>query len=83
MTSREVAGRGAKSTRIVFGDSLHALHFLPALAGAAKILLTGLIARELGGRRLAVALACLCVLVSPVFLIIDNQLAMNTFVPLS
>jgi hypothetical protein len=75
-------GLVAKSTRILFGDSLRALHFLPALSAAAKILLTGLIARELGGRRLAVSLACLCVLVSPVFLIIDNQLAMNTFEPL-
>ena len=43
----------ARVGRMLFGDSLHAIRFLPALAAAAKILLTGLIARELGGGRFA------------------------------
>src|SRR5512138_1303677 len=34
--------------RLTLGDSLLALHFFPALAGAIVILLTGWIARELG-----------------------------------
>src|SRR5262245_66693435 len=33
----------------LLGNSLHAIRFLPALAGAATVALTGLIARELGG----------------------------------
>jgi len=37
----------ARLSRALLGDSLDALRFLPGLAGAAKILLTGLIAREL------------------------------------
>jgi hypothetical protein len=38
---------------LLFGDSLAAIRFLPAVAGAGKIILTGLIARELGGGRFA------------------------------
>ncbi len=66
----------------VIGTSLHAMGLLPALSAGAKVLLTGLIAGELGGRRFGVLLACLGVLVAPVYLVIDNQFAMNTFEPL-
>jgi 4-amino-4-deoxy-L-arabinose transferase-like glycosyltransferase len=45
----------AALSRAVLGDSLFAIRFFPALAGAALVLLTGLIARELGGRRFALA----------------------------
>src|SRR5204863_1415836 len=45
-------------SQILLGNSLFAIRFLPALAGAAMVAMTGLIARELGGRRWAVALAC-------------------------
>src|ERR1039458_437269 len=38
----------ARVSRGLFGDSLHALRFFPALASGAKILLTGWIVRELG-----------------------------------
>ena len=71
----------ARVSRAVMGDSLFALRFFPALAGAAKVLLTGLIARELGGRRFAQALACLAVIVAPIYLGIDNFLSMNAFEP--
>jgi hypothetical protein len=72
----------AKFARWVLGDSLPAIHLLPALAGTAKVLLTGLIARELGGGRFAQGLAALCVLLAPGFLAIDNWLSMNPFEPL-
>lgn len=68
--------------RAVFGDSLFALRLLPALAGAATIFLTGLIAREAGGRRFAVTVACLSVIVAPYFLLINTLLTMNAFEPL-
>lgn len=71
-----------KLTRVTLGDSLHAIRFLPAVSGAAKVLLTGLIARELGGGRFAVGLSCLCVLAAPVYLILDTLYSMNTFEPL-
>lgn len=71
----------AKVSRATLGDSLFAIRFLPAVAGALKVLLTGLLVREFGGRRFAVALACLCVLVAPAYLGIDNFLSMNAFEP--
>jgi hypothetical protein len=68
--------------RALLGDSLSAIRFLPALSGAAKVLLTGLIAHELGGRRFAQGLAALCVLLAPGLLALDHFLSMNTFEPL-
>src|SRR5262245_9914900 len=55
-------------SRHAFGDSLPALRFLPALAGAASVFIAGLIARELGGRRGAQVLAALAVFFAPVFM---------------
>ena len=68
-----------KIARLLFGDSLQGIRFFSALAGAAKVLLTGIIARELGGNRFAQILAALAVLVAPGFLAIDNLLSMNSF----
>ena len=72
----------AWAVRATLGGSLPAIHLLPALAGAGKVLLTGLIARELGGRRFAQGLAALAVLLAPGFLALDNWLSMNAFEPL-
>lgn len=69
--------------RAVFGDSLFALRLLPALAGAATVFLAGLIAREVGGRRFAVLVACVSVVVAPYFLSINTILTMNAFEPLA
>jgi len=68
--------------RALLGDSLSAIRFLPAVSGAAKILLTGLIAREFGGRHFAQGLAALCLLLAPGLLALDHFLSMNTFEPL-
>jgi hypothetical protein len=68
--------------RMLFGESLHALRLLPALAQGAQIVLTGLIARELGGKRFAVFLSGVCVLVAPVVLVIGGRYSMNAFEPL-
>jgi 4-amino-4-deoxy-L-arabinose transferase-like glycosyltransferase len=68
--------------RKVLGDSLRAIRFLPALAGAAEIALTALLARELGGRRFAQGFAAVAALVAPGILIIDGLLTMNAFEPL-
>jgi 4-amino-4-deoxy-L-arabinose transferase-like glycosyltransferase len=72
----------AKMVRVLLGDSLAAIRFLPALAGAGTVLLTGLITRELGGKRFAQGLAALCILAAPGFLALDNLLSMNAFEPL-
>jgi len=64
------------------GTSLWALRLLPALAGTATILLAGLLARELGGRRWAMFLASLAALMAPVSLALSHLFTMNAFDPL-
>jgi 4-amino-4-deoxy-L-arabinose transferase-like glycosyltransferase len=68
-------------SRALLGNSLTAVRFFPALAGAAKVVLAGLITRELGGGRFAQALAALAVAVAPGYLEADHLLTMNAFEP--
>jgi hypothetical protein len=70
------------ASRAVLGDSLHAIRLLPALAFGAEVVLTGLITRELGGRRWGTLLACLSVLMAPVILGNATRRAMNPLEPL-
>src|SRR5215212_10271356 len=56
----------ARASRLLLGDSLFAIRFFPAVAGAA----------------LAVVLACACVVVAPAFLALHTILTMNAFEPL-
>jgi len=65
--------------RVTLGDSLPALRFLPAVAAGLRVLLTGLIARELGARRFGMVLGCVCVMVAPIYLGLDSLLTMNAF----
>ena len=67
---------------LLFGDSLFALRLFPAIAHALIVALSGLIARELGGRAWAVALACTASLSSVVYLAVGNFYSMNVFEPL-
>lgn len=69
----------AKITRILCGDSLLAIRLFPALLGAGRMLLTGLIVKELGGKKFAQALACLTLLLSPAYLHIDTLFQPVTF----
>jgi hypothetical protein len=71
----------ARVSRTLLGDSMTALRFLPALSGAAKVLLGGWIAREMGGGKYAQFLAAFCVLLAPIYLTFDNLFSMNAFEP--
>lgn len=71
-----------KLSTTLFGTSLIGIHILPALAGALKIVLTGMIVREFGGGRFAQFLAALGVLFAPVYLSIDAYISMNCLEPL-
>ncbi len=64
------------------GTSLPALHFLPALAGAAMVWLTAMLARELGGGRFAQGLAALSIALAGIYVIMAHLLTMNVFEPL-
>jgi 4-amino-4-deoxy-L-arabinose transferase-like glycosyltransferase len=64
---------------LLLGGSLPVLRSLAALAGAARVALTMVLAREMGGGRFAQALAGLCALAAPIYLGIDSILTMNGF----
>jgi hypothetical protein len=69
--------------RLLFGDSLQSIRLFAALAGAATVFLAGWIARELGGKRFAQALAAVAVLVAGVALSMNHYISMNAFEPLA
>ncbi|HEX8073147.1 MAG TPA: glycosyltransferase family 39 protein [Pyrinomonadaceae bacterium] len=71
----------ARATRLL-GDSLFALRLPAALAGALLVFVTGLVVRELGGRRFAVVVSSLAVIIAPVYLYLHTVLTMNAFEPL-
>ena len=68
--------------RNTLGTSLPALLFWPALAGAARIVLTAALARELGAGRFGTLLAAALAITPGVWWVIDHQFAMNSFEPL-
>jgi len=65
--------------RLVLGDSIVALRFLPALVGAATVFVAGLIVRELGGGRTAIIVASLAGILSIIRIAMDSIYSMNTF----
>lgn len=68
--------------RATLGESLLAVRVLPALAGAALVLLAALLARELGAGRAGQALAALAVLTAPIYLVLHSLHTMNELEPL-
>jgi len=70
-------------SRALFGDSLVVLRVWPALAVAGAALLSGKLAQRLGGGLFARSLAVVCVLSSPVVLVLGSFFSMNSFELLS
>ncbi|MEZ4748594.1 MAG: glycosyltransferase family 39 protein [Calditrichia bacterium] len=54
--------------RPLIGDSVFAVRLLPALFGAASVVIIGLLVREFGGKAWAIVLASAAFIVSPAFL---------------
>src|SRR5882762_10796605 len=69
-------------SRMVLGDSLRSIRFLPALATSALVVLAALIAREFGGRRFALILTAVAVLIAPIYLSGGSLLTTNCLEPL-
>jgi len=67
---------------LLLGGSLPAVRLLPALAGAGTVVLTSLLAREMGGGRFGQGFAGLCLLAAPIFLGMDSILCVGAFEPL-
>ncbi len=65
--------------RLVLGESLFAIHVLPALAGSATLVFVCLITRELGGRFFAVALSAVAFIASPFWLMMNSIFAYDAF----
>lgn len=69
----------AKASRLLMGDSLFALRLFPAAAGALTVVLTGLIVREMGGKRFAQCLAAITVIIAPAYLRMGTMLCIPAF----
>jgi len=63
----------------LFGDSLVAIRLPSAVAGALTALATGWLAARLGAGRFGQALAAICAVVPPMFLVLFNFFSMNSF----
>jgi hypothetical protein len=61
----------------IFGNSLRSVRLIPALSSAALIILTGMMTRELGGKRYAVAFSAVTILVAPTYLSGGSLLTSN------
>jgi 4-amino-4-deoxy-L-arabinose transferase-like glycosyltransferase len=68
-------------SRAVLGDSLRAIRFIPALASSLLVVQTALIARELGGKRYALLLSAVTVVIAPQYLSNASLLGTNCLEP--
>jgi len=64
------------------GTSLTALRFLPALAGAALVVLTALLAREMGAGKFGQSFAALSCAAVGIYFVMQYLMTMNAFEPL-
>ena len=71
----------ARISRMLLGDSLRSIRFLPALAASVLVIQTAVIARELGGRRFALLLSAVTILVAPQYLSNGSLLGTNCLEP--
>ena len=72
----------ARLSRVLFGESLRAMRFFPALASSGLVVLAAFIARELGGRSFALILTAVTVLVAPIYLSDGSLFTTNFLEPL-
>lgn len=72
----------AHAATIVFGESLFGLRLAAVLAGSAAVFVTGLLVRRLGGGKIAQGIACIAMLIAPVYLRTSSMLCIPAFEPL-
>ena len=68
-------------SRALFGDSLRAIRFFPALASSLLVVQTAILAREFGGRRFALLLTAVTILIAPQYLSNGSLLGTNCLEP--
>lgn len=64
------------------GSSLYSLRFLPGVAGAALVVLTAFIAKEMGAKKFGTWLAALSTACVGIYFVMNYLLTMNAFEPL-
>jgi len=67
--------------RAIGGDSLRSIRFIPALASSLLVVQTAVLAREFGGRRFALLLSAITVVVAPQYLSNGSLLGTNCLEP--
>src|ERR1700716_2670204 len=67
--------------RAALGDSLRSIRFIPALASSLLVIQTAVLAREFGGRRFALLLSAITILVAPQYLSNGSLLGTNCLEP--
>jgi hypothetical protein len=65
----------------VLGDSLRAIRFVPALASSLLVVQAAVLAREFGGRRFALVLTAITILIAPQYLSNGSLLGTNCLEP--
>src|SRR5271156_6298842 len=68
-------------SRAVLGDSLRSIRFIPALASSLLVVQTAVLAREFGGRRFALLLSAVTVVIAPQYLSNGSLLGTNCLEP--
>src|SRR6202162_4276792 len=71
----------SRISRVVLGESLRSVRFLPALASSFWVVQSALLARELGGRRFALLLSAVTVVIAPQYLSNGSLLGTNCLEP--
>jgi hypothetical protein len=66
-------------SRWLFGDSLFALRLIPAFAHALLVLLTGLMAQQMGGGKIAAMMAGMGAATAPILMGMTGVYSMNSF----
>ncbi len=67
--------------RAVLGDSLRSIRSIPALASSLLVVQTAVLVREFGGRRFALLLSAICILIAPQYLSNGGLLGTNCLEP--
>jgi 4-amino-4-deoxy-L-arabinose transferase-like glycosyltransferase len=67
--------------RVVLGDSLRSIRFVPAVASSLLVVQTAILAREFGGRRFALLLSAIAVVIAPQYLSNGSLLGTNCLEP--
>jgi len=67
--------------RAALGDSLRSIRFIPALASSLLVIQTAVLAREFGGRKFALLLTAVTILIAPQYLSNGSLLGTNCLEP--